>query len=304
MSHDDNSTAEAIAVEQSRPRLRALAYRLLGSAADADDAVQEAYVRWYDTSPAQRATITMPEAWLAKTLSRICLDQLKSARVRRERYVGPWLPEPVAAATAWTSQSQSPDRGDPAERTSLDESISMALLVVLETMTPAERVSFVLHDVFQYSFKEIAEIVGRTDHACRQLASSARRKAARSQASATSPEEHGQVVRAFKHAWATGNLNRLIHLLDPHAVALTDGGGKVTAATEPLVGAETIARFLLMVREGRPALEIVEADVNGEPGLIARYAGATVSVISLAVEDGRIHHVWSMRNPDKLTEWR
>jgi RNA polymerase sigma-70 factor (ECF subfamily) len=180
----------------------------------------------------------------------------------------------------------------------------MALLVVLDTMTPAERVSFVLHDVFQFSFREIAEIVGRTDHACRQLASSARQKAARSRTPGTSRHERAEIVRAFKDAWATGDLERLLHLLDPNAVAITDGGGKVTAATEPLVGADTIAEFLLAVLERQPDLQIIEADVNGEPGLITRAGDTPLSVISLAAEAGHIQHIWAMRNPDKLTEWR
>lgn len=304
MSHDDHAVEDVTYDESERRRLRGLAYRLLGTAADAEDAVQETYLRWYAMSPADRAEISLPGAWLAKTLSRICLDQLKSARVRRERYVGPWLPEPVSAAEAWTSQSRSPEQIDPADRTSLDESISMALLVVLETMTPSERVSFVLHDVFQYSFKEVAEIVGRTEHACRQLASSARKKAARARTSAASHREHAEIVRAFKDAWATGDLTRLLHLLDPRATAITDGGGKVRAATEPLIGAGTVADFLFTVLERQPGLQISEADVNGEAGLIVRIAGDTLAVMSIASEAGRVHHIWVMRNPDKLTEWR
>jgi RNA polymerase sigma factor (sigma-70 family) len=220
--HGDDSgwsPGEDIA-ESASPRLRALAYRLLGSAADAEDAVQETYLRWYALAPTARSEISMPAAWLSRTLSRICLDQLKSARARRERYVGPWLPEPVSTSGVWTSQSRSEEQFDPADRTTVDESISVAFTIVLETTTPAERVAFILHDVFQYPFKEIAEIIGRTPQACRQLASSARKKVARSRPGSASPHKHAEVVRAFKNAWTAGDVSRLVQLLDPRGTTL------------------------------------------------------------------------------------
>ncbi len=156
-----------------RRHLINLAYRLLGSLADAEDAVQETYARWYALPPEQQEAIRSPGAWLTTVASRICLDLLGSARARRERYVGEWLPEPLPEPA---EQPGLPATADPADRVTLDESVTMAFLVVLETMTPAERVAFVLHDVFRYSFTEVAEIVGRTPAACRQLASSARRR--------------------------------------------------------------------------------------------------------------------------------
>src|SRR5262249_36166929 len=164
------------AIMSERRRLINLAYRLLGSLAEAEDAVQETYARWHALSPQQREAIESPGAWLTTVASRICLDLLGSARARRERYVGEWLPEPLPERSEWITER--PDRipTDPADRVTLDESVSMAFLVVLESMTPAERVALILHDVFRYSFAEVAEIVGRSPAACRQLASAARRR--------------------------------------------------------------------------------------------------------------------------------
>jgi len=172
------------AVMSERRQLINLAYRLLGSLTDAEDVVQETYARWYAMTPQQQQAIESPGGWLVTVASRICLDLLGSARARRERYVGEWIPEPVPAPTEWIS-GQAGGTIDPADRVTLDESINMAFLVVLESMTPAERVAFILHDVFRYSFAEVAEIVGRTPAACRQLASSARRRIRQSQAPAT-----------------------------------------------------------------------------------------------------------------------
>ena len=163
-------------IVSERRQLINLAYRLLGSLADAEDVVQEAYARWYAMSPQQRDVIESPGAWLTKVASRVCLDLLGSAQARRERYVGAWVPEPLPDPTEWINGRSGSTTGDPADRVTLDESINMAFLVVLESMTPAERVAFILHDVFRYTFTEVAEIVGRTPAACRQLASSARRR--------------------------------------------------------------------------------------------------------------------------------
>ena len=173
------------AIMSERRQLINLAYRLLGSMADAEDVVQETYARWYAMSPQQQEAIESPGAWLTKVASRICLDLLGSARARRVSYVGEWIPEPLPDRTEWINGRSGDTTVDPADRVTLDESINMAFLVVLETMTPAERVAFILHDVFRYAFTEVAEIVGRTPAACRQLASSARRRIRASQAPAT-----------------------------------------------------------------------------------------------------------------------
>ena len=164
------------AIMSERRQLISLAYRLLGSLADAEDVVQETYARWYAMSEQQQEAIESPGAWLTKVASRICLDLLGSARARRESYVGEWIPEPLPDSTEWSTGRSGGATVDPADRVTLDESINMAFLVVLESMTPAERVAFILHDVFGYSFAEVAEIVGRTPAACRQLASSARHR--------------------------------------------------------------------------------------------------------------------------------
>src|ERR671931_12640 len=200
-----------------RRQLINLAYRLLGSLAEAEDAVQETYARWYALSQQQQDAIESPGAWLTTVASRICLDLLGSARARRERYAGEWVPEPLLDGTPI----------DPADRVTLDESINMAFLVVLESMTPAERVAFILHDVFRYSFAEVAEIVGRTPAACRQLASSARRRIRESRAHAAPPTQQAGIVSDFKQAWEAKDIHALIGLLDPDATvfafAVEDG---------------------------------------------------------------------------------
>jgi RNA polymerase sigma factor (sigma-70 family) len=185
------------AIMSERRQLINLAYRLLGSLAEAEDVVQETYARWYALSPQQRDAIDSPGAWLTTVASRICLELLGSARARRERYVGEWIPEPVPGATEWID-GRSGGATDPADRVTLDESITMAFLVVLDSMTPAERVAFVLHDVFRYSFAEVAEIVGRTPAACRQLASSARRRVRTAQAPPAPAAQRADLVREFK----------------------------------------------------------------------------------------------------------
>jgi len=185
-----------------------LAYRLLGSVTEAEDAVQETYLRWYSLSEDQRARIQVPNAWLTKVASRICLDVLSSARARRERYVGEWLPEPLPDSSLWSSAG-APVGSDPVERVTLDESVTMAFLVVLESMTPAERVAFVLHDVFRYSFAEIGEVVGRSVEASRQLASSARNRVHSSNLPSASTERHAGAVRAFRLAWQSHDIEAL-----------------------------------------------------------------------------------------------
>ena len=289
---------------RERSFLLGLSYRLLGSLADADDVVQETYIRWFRLTEQERRKIRHPRAWLAKTASRIGLDMLKSARARRELYVGEWLPEPLPAPGTWSSQ-RAEATVDPADRVTLEDSVSMALLVVLESMTPAERVAFILHDVFRYPFAEIADVVGRTPAACRQLASSARRRVRNEQRTPASPSTHAAVVQTFKVAWQTGELSALIAVLDPDATAITDGGGLVSAALEPLHGSKAIARFLLGVSERQPALFIREELVNGKPGLVASDShNKTLAVLALSVSaSDRIDQIWAIRNPKKLELW-
>jgi RNA polymerase sigma-70 factor, ECF subfamily len=288
------------AVMSERRQLINLAYRLLGSLAEAEDAVQETYARWYALSRPQQDAIGSPGAWLTTVASRICLDLLGSARARRERYPGEWLPEPLPDPAQWTSGSAP---ADPADRVTLDESVSMAFLVMLESMTPAERVAFILHDVFRYPFAEVAEIVGRTPAACRQLASSARRRIRAAQAPAAPAARQAGLIRAFKAAWEAKDINALIGLLDPDATATADGGGLVSAAVHPIEGAEQIARAAIDLADMAANLTLLERMVNGQPGLVAQQDGVTVSVFAFDVAGDRIKHIWAVRNPEKLRPW-
>ncbi|WP_280384155.1 RNA polymerase sigma factor SigJ [Nocardia wallacei] len=286
------------AVTGERRQLINLAYRLLGSLAEAEDVVQEAYARWYALSESRRREVAVPGAWLTTVTSRICLDLLGSARARRESYVGEWIPEPVPGRSDWLG---GPIPADPADRVTLDESISMAFLVVLDSMTPAERVSFVLHDVFRYSFAEVAEIVGRTPAACRQLASSARRRIDTPRD--PSGAERAEVVREFKQAWETQDIEALIGLLDPRATATADGGGKVLAFLEPITGGEQIALAWVEIGRRTTGVTLLERTVNGQPGLVAEVDGAVISVYAFDIAEGRITRIWVIRNPEKLRPW-
>ncbi|MEU6716408.1 RNA polymerase sigma factor SigJ [Nonomuraea sp. NPDC046802] len=287
------------AIMSERRQLINLAYRLLGSLADAEDAVQETYARWYAMSRQQQEAIESPGAWLTTVASRVCLNLLGSARVRREKYVGEWVPEPLPEPTEWISGKTA----DPADRVTLDESVNMAFLVVLESMTPAERVAFILHDVFRYPFAEVADIVGRTPAACRQLASSARRRIRESQPSAAPAARQADLVKDFKQAWEAKDIEALLALLDPEASAIGDGGGRASALLHPVEGAEQVARFFMERVGGVPGLTILERTVNGQPGLVAQMDGVTVSVYAFEVADDRIKHIWAIRNPDKLRPW-
>ncbi|WP_197698535.1 RNA polymerase sigma factor SigJ [Micromonospora viridifaciens] len=286
-----------------RRQLINLAYRLLGSLADAEDVVQETYARWYALPRQQQDDIASPGAWLTKVASRLCLNVLSSARVRRETYVGEWIPEPLPEPTEWITGRSDGITVDPADRVTLDESINMAFLVVLESMTPAERVAFILHDVFRYSFAEVAEIVGRTPAACRQLASSARRRIRAAQAPATPAAQQARIVRDFKQAWEAKDIDALVGLLDPNVTAISDGGGLVSTALRPIQGAEQIVRSLVRLEGRFRNLTILERTVNGQPGLIAQQDGVTVSVIAFEVAGDRIRHIWTVRNPEKLRPW-
>jgi RNA polymerase sigma factor (sigma-70 family) len=304
MSSAVNSAVNS-AVMGERRQLINLAYRLLGSLAEAEDAVQEAYARWYALSPQEQDAIASPGAWLTTVTSRVCLDVLGSARARRERYVGEWVPEPLPDPAEWESGQPGGMTADPADRVTLDESVSMAFLVVLESMTPAERVAFVLHDVFGYPFADVAQVTGRTPAACRQLASSARRRirAARPPAAAPAARQAG-IVRDFKRAWEAKDVAALIGLLDPDATMTADGGGLVSAAPHPIEGGEQVARYLSdLASRAASAMMFLERTVNGQPGLVAQHGGVTVTVFAFEVAGTRIQHIWAIRNPEKLRPW-
>ncbi|OHV45162.1 RNA polymerase sigma factor SigJ [Pseudofrankia sp. BMG5.36] len=314
----------AAAFEAERGYLRGLAYRILGSFADAEDVVQEAWLRL------ARADVEPDDlrAWLTVVVGRLCLDELRSARARRESYIGPWLPEPLAevggldavavyaagtagAVGAAAQRAAAASLPDPAaDRVTLAESVSMAMLVVMETLTPAERTALVLHDVFGYGFDEVAEITGRTPAASRQLASRARRHV-RSRGARFDPDPaHGwRVAEAFQRAADGGDLAALVELLDPDVVLRSDGGGVAQAARRPIVGAEKVARFLLGIlvkaaRDPAGARMIVPAEVNGGPGFLGYLGGELTDVVALTTANGRVRAIDLVANPAKLHHLR
>lgn len=290
---------EAGVLEAERRGLFGLAYRMLGTVADAEDAVQETYVRWYRLSERERAEIVNPGAWLTRAAGRVCLDMLGSARARRERYVGEWLPEPLPGASAIGAALTM----DPIDRVTLDDSVSSALMVVLESLTPAERVAFVLHDVFGLPFDEIAGIIGRSPAAVRQLASSARRRVRDRRRNVATREEHDAVARAFAAATTTGDLSELVALLDPAVVLRADGGGVVSAARRPVHGADRVARFLLGLPRMQPEATVEPTLTPDGLAFLVRLHGRVDAVISLVVENARVTEVLIVRNPAKLTLW-
>jgi RNA polymerase sigma-70 factor (ECF subfamily) len=267
-----------------------VAYRMLGSVSEAEDIVQDAFAKLLD---ADLGEIQDVRGWLVVAVTRRCLDQLRSARARREVYVGPWLPEPVIPPA---------EGADPADRVTLDDSVRMALLIVLEQLSPAERAAFVLHDVFQFSFEEVASIVGRSPEACRQLASRARRRV-RAEATPArfqvDPADLSRVAERFVAAASNGDLDALMHVLDPNVVGHTDSGGFVAGLRRPIAGRQLVAtRILAFLRHQK--VNLVPMPVNGEPGLLAFQDGRLVAVIALEVRDGLITHLHGIANPHKL----
>ncbi len=289
---------EGAEFEQHRRYLAAVAYRLLGSLADAEDAVQDAWLRWRSVD---RAAVNDPRAFLTTVVTRICYDLLGSARVRREAYYGEWLPEPWLGDEHGQNQGQNPE-----EAATLGESVSFAMLTVMERLTPAERVAFVLHDVFAVEFDEVAEALGRSPQATRQLAARARRRvrerAGRRKVDRT---EHRKAVAAFAAATVRGDIPGLMAVLDPDVVWHADGGGIVRAANKPVASAERVARLVagLVDRWIGPevGMELRPTEVNGEPGLLAiDGTGAAMGVIAFEVTDGLITEAFAVVNPEKL----
>ena len=292
-------------VMEERRRLLSLAYRLMGTLGEAEDVVQETYLRWYRQSEDERAAIRNPAAWLTTVASRVALDALTSARARRERYIGEWLPEPVPADLFLGTAPGSPsaDTADPADRVTLDESVGTALLTVLEAMTPAERVAFILHEVFALPFPEIAEIVGRTPAAVRQLASSGRRHVRQHRAVPVPASEHDETVRAFLAATRSGDLESLMQVLAPGVELRSDGGGVVSAARNPVLGPDRVARFMLGVLAKQPRLQLSELRTADGLGYRLTLGDQFFGVVTFRVEGGRIADVWLMLNPAKLSSW-
>lgn len=291
------TTDPSAAFEPHRRSLLGLAYRMLGSMAEAEDAVQEAYLRWHG---AGRGDVQDARAFLMTTTTRICLDLLKSARMRREAYVGPWLPEPVLDTAALA----------PDARTELAEDLSVALLLALDRLSPLERAAFLLHDVFDYSFAQVAAALGRTEDACRQLASRARTRVRASRPTAARPARvsspldprHRELLSAFISASRSGDIAALTRLLAADARVVTDGGGKVPAALNVIEGAERAAAFLAGVaRKGwTDGLTVRFDTVNGLPGVVVTGPRGLVQTIAVEIDGDVARAIYVVRNPDKL----
>jgi RNA polymerase sigma-70 factor (ECF subfamily) len=283
----------AAAFSQARARLVRVAYAIIGSHSEAEDVVADCWFRLVAAD--EDEPVRDVEAWAVVAVSRMALDVLRSARVRRERYVGPWLPEPVIAA---------PDEAaaDPADKVTLADEVGYAILVVMETLSPAERTAFVLHDLFGVSFDEVAAIVGRAPAAVRQLASRARRHVrGQSPWPSTDAAEHRRVVEAFAAAATSGDLAALIRVLDPDVVLVSDGGGLVTSARRPVLGADKVARFLLGVLAKEQLGDVIDrVAVNGAPGFAVYHQGELVTVASVTVAAGRVIRLDLVRAAGKL----
>lgn len=275
-----------MAFEELRPRLLGVAYGMLGSVAEAEDAVQEAWIRLQRTRLDDIDDLT---GWLVTATSRIALDVLRSARSRRETYVGPWLPEPVETSP------------DPADTVGFADAMSWAMLVVLETLAPAERAAFVLHDVFGLPFTEVGSALGRNPSACRKLASRARKHIEqRKPRFDVDPKEHRQTVDAFARAAVSGDLSGLLGVLAPGAVLTADGGGIAAAARRPIVGAERIASFLAKTTTAEKGLSTQTTVVNGNPAVLVLKSDEVITVLTLNIHDGLIVTIDAVRNPNKF----
>jgi RNA polymerase sigma-70 factor (ECF subfamily) len=288
------TTLEPAAVfSAERPRLVGLAYRITGSLTDADDVVQEAWLRFERAGP---ETVERPAAWLTTVVARLALDHLKAARHQREVYVGPWLPEPVA------SDPLSVTGPGPEEMAELAQSLTLGFLHVLETLTPVERVVFVLGDVFDVPYKEIAEAVGKTPAACRQIASRARRRVREAHPGTYQPpgEEVAQTVGELLAATMAGDIDGLVRLLAEDAVLISDGGPRQRAARYPIRGPHRLVRFLTNLGRRYSRMTIEPVALNGELGVVIYEDGERVAAMAVHVEDGRVAAIHVIVNDEKL----
>src|SRR5438093_2378944 len=288
MSMSSNRLHDGDPLAPHRGRLLGLAYRMLGSRSDAEDVVQDAYLRFAGAQEIHNA-----EAFLVTIVTRLCLDRLKGAKAQREIYVGPWLPEPVFDAEGLSADAA----------TELADDLSFALLLALDRLSPMERAAFLLHDVFDTPFSEIAAMLDRTEASCRQLASRARRAVRDNRpAPAATPDSHARLLQAFSDAVASGNVRQLAELLREDAVALTDGGGRKFAALNPVIGADKVARFFIGLA-GKIAgqdVRIQPAVINGAVGALLYLDGELDLTLSMAIDGEKIAAIYIVRNPDKL----
>jgi RNA polymerase sigma-70 factor (ECF subfamily) len=275
--------------ELQRPRLYGLAYRMLGVRAEAEDVLQEAYLRWRDVD---RSTVRSDEAWLKATVTRLCIDRLRKLKTEREAYTGPWLPEPLCEQ----------DLRTPEMAAELSDDVSIAFLALLESLAPAERAAFVLHDVLDDDYVDIAEALGKTEAACRQLVHRAReRVTAKRRRFQVDDATRQRMLERFLVIAQTGDRKRIVELFAADATMVSDGGGKATALQRPLYGAERLSWFWhALVRKFTPDVEARIVRINGEPGIAYYWKGVLQSLMAIETDGQRVHAIYSLRNPDKL----
>lgn len=287
----DAGGGDAFGFEPHRRRLTGLAYRMLGSLAEAEDVVQDAFLRWHG---ADRAAVAEPRAFLSRTVARLCLDRLKSARIRRETYVGPWLPEPVLDT----------DSLDPGTASEYAQDLSVALMLVLERLSPLERAAFLLHDIFDMNYADIARTLERSEASCRQLVARARAHVRAARPRFEVPPDNGaRVAEAFLAASRSGDLEKLANLLAEDAVMHTDGGGRKRAALNAICGRDNITRFVIGITTKKAlagAATARPARVNGLPGFVVTEADGTVQTLAFEIHGGQIAAIYIVRNPEKL----
>lgn len=282
-------TAMTNTFTQYRAYVFSIAYRMLGSVMDAEDMVQETFLHWRKVDPAE---VQSPKSYLATIVTRLCIDHLRSARVQRETYIGPWLPEPLVTETGPSAEGM----------TTLSDSLSTAFLVLLESLTPTERAAFLLREVFAYEYAEVADIIGKSEANVRQIVRRARQhiqdRRPRFEPSST---DQMALHEQFMQACANGDMTGLMALLADDVVQYSDGGGKVHAARKPVAGAEKVARFLLGITRQAPEGSSIEVgQANGQPALFVYVVGVIFGVMTLEVENGRIQNIYNVVNPDKL----